>query len=155
MSALTICPGPTPAVFVYTSNTAAILFGNRNAAKNPVREQPVNGGDVRAQLERVLASRTFERMPRISRFLAYVTEQTLACERTTPTEYDLAIHVFHRDRTFKPSTDAIVRVQARRLRKAVERYYEAEGQNDSVLIQIPKGSYVPSFTHRHRSLKTA
>ena len=44
-----------------------------------------------------------------------------------------------------PRDDPIVRVQARRLRVQLARYYREEGQDEEWLIEMPKGGYAPTF----------
>ena len=58
--------------------------------------------------------------------------------------YTVATDVFGRKTDFDPSTDPIVSVEARRLRRALEHYYLTSGRRDRVRITIPKGGYVPS-----------
>lgn len=60
-------------------------------------------------------------------------------------EYVLGVEVFDKDVSFDPRTDPIVRVQARRLRTRLARYYETEGRADPILIDLPKGGYAPVF----------
>jgi len=100
-------------------------------------------------LDRILASKTFSRSPRISRFLTFVVEQTLAGQEDKLKEYLLGVEVFNRMDSFDPRIDSIVRVEARRLRYKLERYYESEGQGDAVIIQFRKGCYVPAFSNRN------
>ncbi|MEH0071550.1 hypothetical protein V6L77_16495 [Pannonibacter sp. Pt2-lr] len=59
--------------------------------------------------------------------------------------YTIATQALGRDDSFNPATDPIVRVEAARLRKRLEDYYEGTGHNDPVRIIIPKGSYQPGF----------
>lgn len=131
------------------SEAVAIRHGVENATRIPNRDEPLEPGAVRGQLERILASKTFSRSPRISRFLTFVVDQTLAGQEDKLKEYLLGVEVFNRMDSFDPRIDSIVRVEARRLRYKLERYYETEGQTDSVLIQFRKGCYVPSFANRN------
>lgn len=101
---------------------------------------------VRTQTERILASRAFARSPRISRFLTFVIEQTLKGQEDKLKEYLLGVEVFSRQESFDPRIDSIVRVEARRLRYKLEKYYETEGQDDGIYIQFRKGCYVPTFS---------
>jgi tetratricopeptide (TPR) repeat protein len=103
---------------------------------------------VRAQLDRILNSRAFARSPRISRFLTFVVEETLQGQEDKLKEYLLGVEVFGRTESFDPRIDSIVRVEARRLRYKLERYYDTEGREDTVLIQLRKGCYVPTFTRK-------
>lgn len=100
---------------------------------------------INTQLERVLGSKVFARSPRISRFLKFVVEQTLDRHEDTLKEYLLGVEVFGRADSFDPRVDSIVRVEARRLRFKLERYYQTEGRGDTVHIQFRKGCYVPFF----------
>jgi TolB-like protein len=101
--------------------------------------------DVRAQLERILASQVLAGSDQLKRFLRAVVERTLDGRADLLKEYNLGLEVFHRPPDYDPKLDPIVRVQARRLRSKLEEYYAREGAHDPVLIQIPKGAYVPVF----------
>jgi serine/threonine-protein kinase len=100
---------------------------------------------VQEQLERILASSTFQQADRLRRFLTCVVGETNAGRGSQLKEYVLGVQVFDRDSSFDPRTDPIVRVQARRLRTRLTRYYETEGHGDPVLIDLPKGGYAPVF----------
>jgi TolB-like protein len=102
---------------------------------------------VRAQLDKILASEPFARSRRIQRFLAFVVEETLAGRADQLGEYAIGIAVFDRGPDFEPGLDPIVRNDARRLRlKLLEYYRQLEPRPaDELLIQIPKGGYVPVF----------
>jgi len=60
-------------------------------------------------------------------------------------EYAIGVDVFERGEEFDPKTDPIVRVQAGRLRLKLAEYYSVEGKQDSIRIELPKGSYIPAF----------
>ena len=98
---------------------------------------------ARPQLARILASRTFHQADRLKRFLAFIVEETLSGRGGQLKEFLLGIEVFGKDARFDPRTDPIVRVQARRLRVRLARYYSDEGQEDEVLVDLPKGGYAP------------
>jgi serine/threonine-protein kinase len=55
------------------------------------------------------------------------------------------MEVFDRTSKYDPNVDAIVRVEARRLRAKLKEYYNGPGRNDPVLIELRPGSYVPLF----------
>src|SRR5262249_5295952 len=78
-------------------------------------------------------------------FLRYVVAATLRGEADRIKGYTIAVEALGRDATFDPQTDPIVRVEAARLRRAINRYYAAEGREDIVQIELPLGSYVPAF----------
>ncbi|ASV84652.1 tetratricopeptide repeat family protein [Ochrobactrum quorumnocens] len=101
--------------------------------------------EVRAQLERILSSREFPSGGRGAAFLKYITEEALAGRAHRLKAYSVAIEVFGRNAGFSQD-DPVVRIEAGRLRRHIERYYLVAGQNDPIRIDIPKGGYVPSFT---------
>jgi eukaryotic-like serine/threonine-protein kinase len=101
--------------------------------------------EVLTQLERILASSPFVRSKRLSRFLRFAVEQTLQGHAEELKEYLIGTEVFERTSTFDPRVDTIVRTQAHRLRVMLATYYETDGREDPVTIELHKGSYVPSF----------
>jgi adenylate cyclase len=105
---------------------------------------------VRAQLERILANGEFKAPERARNFLRYVVEETLAGHSARIKAFSIAVEVFGRDATFDAQNDPVVRIEAGRLRRALERYYLVAGQDDSIDLDIPKGGYVPTFTWRRQ-----
>ena len=103
---------------------------------------------VQAQLERILASKTFAHAGRLSRLLRYTVEQALAGQADQLKEYVLGLQVFDKGEDFDPRLDPLVRVEAHRLRSRLQKYYETDGASDPVLIEFPKGSYAPVFRAR-------
>ncbi|HUQ52336.1 MAG TPA: hypothetical protein VM692_08945, partial [Gammaproteobacteria bacterium] len=97
--------------------------------------------EVRAQLERILASRCFLQAGRASDFLRYVVEQTLAGGGQRLKGYTIGVEVFGRPPDFDAQSDALVRVEAGRLRRRLVEYYASEGASDPVRIDLPRGSY--------------
>ena len=100
---------------------------------------------VRAELERVVASPPFADSPRIAAFLTYVVEARLAGEDDRIQEYGIGLAVFERPESFDPRTDSIVRVEARRLRDKLARYYETAEAPGPVRIELPRRGYKPRF----------
>ena len=100
---------------------------------------------VRAQLQCIVRCREFDASERNRRFLQYVVEETLSGRTERIKAYSVATSVFGRDASFDPQTDPIIRIEASRLRRSLERYYLTAGKHDPVRIEIPKGSYVPTF----------
>ncbi|HMD35740.1 MAG TPA: tetratricopeptide repeat protein [Vicinamibacterales bacterium] len=113
------------------------------AASNHLPEK-----DVRQQLDRILGSPTFQQVDRLKRFLTFVTLEAVAGRSDQLKEYVIGVQVFSKEQSFDPRTDPIVRVQARRLRARLVRYYREEGQNDEIVIELPKGGYAPTFKRR-------
>jgi len=100
---------------------------------------------VRQELARVLASKSFTGSERLSRFLRYTVEQVQADPGAVLKEYTIATLVYDKPASFDPRVDPIVRVEARRLRARLKQYYDGEGSNAPLRIDLPKGSYVPVF----------
>lgn len=101
-----------------------------------------------AQLERILHSRTLQRAALLKSFLRFVVLKAVDQQSDQVKESTIAIEVFGRDSgSYDPRTDPIVRVQARKLRAKLEAYYAYEGQNDRIIISLPKGHYFPAFSY--------
>lgn len=98
---------------------------------------------VRDQLARILNSRGFASSTRLCRFLTHIVHRTLDGNAGSIKEFSIAMEVFDRTADYDPNIDAIVRVEARRLRAKLKAYYESA--NDPVLIELRCGSYVPTF----------
>ncbi len=105
--------------------------------------------EERAELRAVLASEAFARAPSLAQFLSYVCEKYFRGEADQLKEYNIATEALGRPVEFDQKTNAIVRVEASRLRRRLQRYYETEGASHEVQITIPPGQYVPVFVHRH------
>ena len=100
---------------------------------------------VREELGRILDSRGFANSKRLHRFLTYVVEQSLSGQAEDLKEYTIALEVFDRSPDYNPRVDAVVRVEARRLRQKLTEYYQTLGSDDPIRIELPTGSYVPVF----------
>ena len=100
---------------------------------------------IRSAVDRILASSDFKASARNGRFLKYIVKETLSGRTDQFKAVEIAMEVFGRRADFDPQTDPIVRVEARRLRRALEQYYLTAGADDPLRISIPKGAYVPLF----------
>ncbi len=103
---------------------------------------------ARRELERVLASPGFLRNERMSRFLRFLVERHLEGSADQLKESVIAVEVFGRKPDHDPSRDSIVRTEAGRLRGRLAEYYVAEGKDDRVVIELPRGRYTPSIRLR-------
>ena len=103
---------------------------------------------AREQLDRLLASATFRQVDRLKRFLSFIVLEALDGRSDQLKEYVIGVQVFGKDASFDPRADPIVRVQARRLRARLDRYYREEGGADGLVIDLPKGGYAPTFKGR-------
>lgn len=112
----------------------------------PPAADPVPADAVREQLARVVTSPGFVSSVRLSRFLTHIVNRTIDGDVDSLRELSIALEVFDRSTEYDPSIDAIVRVEARRLRAKLKAYYEeGPGAADPVLIGLRPGSYVPVF----------
>jgi len=104
-----------------------------------------NGEAVRRQLDRVLSSAEFARSERLSRFLRLVVERHLDGKDEEIKESLIGVEVFGRRPDYDPKRDSIVRTEASRLRARLIEYYAGGGKADPVIIELPKGGYMPVF----------
>ena len=103
---------------------------------------------IREQLSRLLESSLFMHAERLGRFLKFVVDETLEGRADRLNQFAIAIDVFDRDESFDPTVDAIVRVEAGRLRSKLLEYYDELGSGDPIRIELPKRSYAAAFHFR-------
>src|SRR5450631_4052529 len=106
---------------------------------------------IQEQLQRIFLCPAFSVSDILRRFLTHIVHETLAGRSNTIKEYTIAVNVLNKPVSFKPQHDAIVRIHAGRLRRALNYYYKESGLNDEIEISVPKGSYVPVMGKRHPS----
>ena len=111
----------------------------------PKVETNVSECAIREQLARMLDSPIFVHSHRLSRFLRFTVETTLAGQAETLKEYVIGTEVYDRKPPYHPSADSIVRSEARRLRNKLKQYYESAGKDDPVFIYYRPGGYAPVF----------
>lgn len=102
-----------------------------------------NASVVREEMEKILASRGFARNERLGKFLRFVVERQLEGQAVTLKESVIAVEVFGRRPDYDPKLDSIVRTEAARLRARLAEYYAGEGAREAVIIDMPKGGYIP------------
>ena len=115
--------------------------------QDPILAGDVDEREVRIQLDRILQGAAFKNSERLQRFLKFAVECALDGTTDQLKESVLGRVVFHRGPEFDPRTDSIVRVEAQRLRRRLQEYYEGDGRDDPVAIKLQPGSYVPVFAH--------
>jgi TolB-like protein len=111
-------------------------------------QPPLRTELVQRHLEKVLVSAEMRRSRKLCQFLRFTVEEVLRGHGSELKEYAIAVGVFKRSREFDPGADPIVRVQARRLRSKLTRYYESEGRDEPLQIEYPVGGYSPIFVRR-------
>jgi len=100
---------------------------------------------VHEQINKIFHCPAFSVSDILRRFLSYIVDETLYGRSNTIKEYTIAVNVLNKPVSFKPQHDAIVRIHAGRLRRALNYYYKEQGIGDQIEITVPKGTYVPVF----------
>jgi hypothetical protein len=106
-------------------------------------------------LEKIARSQALHGSESLCRLLHYLGEHALSHPGEHLKEYQIATEIFGRPADFNPQSDSTVRVQVGRLRGKLAEYYSADGANDPILVDLPKGSYAISFHHREKSSRAA
>ncbi|NUQ27575.1 MAG: hypothetical protein HOQ35_03535 [Acidobacteriaceae bacterium] len=105
--------------------------------------------DARWKLaQRVAASKGLTSSVLLAKFLLYVCDRLLRGSVAEITEYQSGVQVFGRRTSYNPNDDNIVRQYARLLRKRLDNYFDGEGCDEPIRINIPRGGYVPVFHPR-------
>jgi len=121
-----------------------------SAARDTPQESDLFGGlapsDIRNAVDRVRKSRTLGNSERLIQFLNFIVEAALNGEHLKETT--IGVSVFNCKPDYDPKVDAIVRSQAWRLRLKLRKYYAVEGADDPLIIDVPKGHYMPVFSLR-------
>jgi len=111
-------------------------------------KEEISEAAIRDALSQILESSIFAQSRRLSRFLRFTVETTLAGEAEILKEYLIGTEVYNRPPSYHPGEDSIVRSEARRLRSKLKEYYDSVGKDGSVFIYYRPGSYVPVFRTR-------
>jgi hypothetical protein len=102
--------------------------------------------ECQRQVQRILQSVAFRNATTLQQLLQFLTVRALGGGDPEPLkEYIIGVEAFGRPHDFDPKTDTIVRVQIHRLRQKLKEYYESDGRRDPILVDIPKGHYLPRF----------
>ena len=106
--------------------------------------------EIRAYLDRLLASVQFSASSRRGQLLRYLVLHTLAGDADKINEYAIGLDVFDRPQSFDPRIESVVRTEFSRLRKRLKDYYAEEGLRDPIAIDFPPRSYVATFEFRDK-----
>jgi hypothetical protein len=112
---------------------------------NALQINEIDHASARAQIERLVASKTFETSEVHRRLLQFLAEKSLAGEADRLKEYTIGIEAFGKPESYDPRHDSIVRLQVGRLRQKLAAYYESEAVDDRVLVTVPKGAFKLNF----------
>lgn len=110
--------------------------------------ETISDSEVEAALKRILAADPFKSSPKLRQFLNYIVTQKLNGKEGLLKAYAIAIDVYRYPPDFDPQIDPIIRVQARRLRAALNEYYLEAGANERIMISVPAGHYRPVFLEK-------
>ena len=103
-------------------------------------------GDKRWDLvQRIVSSPHFQKSTRLRDLLQFITEQTIHGKAHELTEQHIGNALFHKPSDYRPLEDSSVRVHARQLRLKLHEYFNEDGRNETLILEIPKGSYAPVF----------
>jgi hypothetical protein len=102
--------------------------------------------DERWQLvQRIVASPPFQKGTRLRDLLQFIAEQTIHGKAHELTEQHIGNALFHKPSDYSPLEDSSVRVHVRQLRLKLHEYFYEDGRNESLILDIPKGTYAPVF----------
>ncbi len=101
--------------------------------------------DIRAQVGRLIQSKTFETSEAHRRLLQYLAEKSISGEADRLKEYTIGLEAFGKPPTYDPKQDSIVRLQAGRLRQKLAAYYQTEAAGDTIRVTLPKGAFKLNF----------
>ena len=107
---------------------------------------------IEYQVERIFMHPDFSNSSVLKKFLRFVVHETLIGNANLLKEYTIALKVLEKPFTFNPQKNCIVRIHAGRLRRALSHYYNEMSQDDEIIIDIPKGKYIPVFLNRQQWL---
>ncbi len=116
--------------------------------KDPEQKVALADDERWTLVQRIVASQCFIKAPQLRDILIYLTRRVLEDNPSGISEHEVGCNVLGRRPDFNPNEDNIVRVQVRHLRKKLEDFFAAEGQDESILLSIPKGAYIPRFEPR-------
>lgn len=111
-----------------------------------MENQILSKPEILDQLSRILRSQVFRNSDMLRNFLSFIVQEALKENGIVLKQYSIAIHAFGRNPDFDATSDPIVRIQASRLRRNLDQYYQEEGGEDEIFISLPKGTYIPQFS---------
>ena len=86
---------------------------------------------------------SFEASDRLKQLLLFLVQRSIEAPEERISQAEIATAVLGYDASFDPTTDAHVRIEVGRLRKALELGYARCSKAGTMRIDLPKGSYRP------------
>ena len=108
----------------------------------------IAAGQEKSELNAVLSSGILDRAPTLAQFLTYICSKYFEGATEQIKEYNIAVQALGRPADFDQKRDSIVRVEAHKLRRRLQEYYESDGADHEIRIEIPPGQYAPRFIYQ-------
>ncbi len=108
----------------------------------------ITDNDKRDLVRRISESSHLRKAPRLTELLNFLTERSISDCTVGLHEHEIGVSLFGREADYDTSQDNIVRVQVSQLRKKLDNYFAQEGLGDSLVVEIPRGAYLPVFRRR-------
>jgi hypothetical protein len=106
------------------------------------------------QIEKLANNHVLHGSESLCKLLRYLAKHALEHPGSPIKEYQIATEVFGRSENFDPQVDSMVRVQAGRLRAKLSEYYNSDGAEDALVVELPKGTYILAFHQRVPSVRS-
>ena len=100
---------------------------------------------IETQLNDICASKYFKSAKKMQQFLSFIVKKTLDGEEKTLKQYTIGVEALSLAENFNPNENPTIRILGGRVRRRLAAFYEDENQSRSVIINLPKGSYIPQF----------
>ena len=100
------------------------------------------------QVRRILLSKAFRTSEVHRNLLGYLVEKSLSGEADALKEYTVGLEVFAKPESYDPRQESVVRMHMARLRQKLTEYYRAEGAEDPIIVDVPKGAFKVTFEER-------
>ena len=118
--------------------------------ENGIMSEELSPESIQVEVDKILSSEKFSRSKRLRSLLRFTVNQTLQGNADTLKEYVIGTEVLKKPDSYDPRSDSLVRVLASRLRVKLREYYHNGGSEDPLVIEFPKGKYVPRFQRREQ-----
>ena len=119
-----------------------------STSEESVPKASLSAGEKLRLVERIASSHHLKKSVRLTELLRYLVERSISGSADGLREQEIGTNLFGREEDYDTSQDNIVRVQVSQLRKKLVAYFSQEGQSEPVLIDIPRGGYLPIFVER-------
>jgi hypothetical protein len=106
--------------------------------------------EKRAAVDKILQSQVFRNTESLRRLLRFLAEKAITGEADQLKEYSVGIDAFGKPPSYDPRQDSAVRIQVGRLRQKLSEYYQNEGKEDPIIVELPKGGFRLQFESRVR-----